>query len=144
MLDQEILSRIETKSKSKETQSDSDFVRSVLLLIEPRLAGWQPRPAVLCPVMIMTFTMRRESREEVGHRAWLDTGNGGPLTACTLIDISPSGAKLAIDDAAELPECFSLRLNRYGSPNFSCRIVWRNIRVVGVTFIKAVNEMAGR
>jgi len=85
----------------------------------------------------MTFTMRRESREEVGHRAWLDTGDGGPLLACTLIDISPSGAKLAIDDAAQLPETFALQLTRYGHPHFSCRVVWRNASALGVAFAKA-------
>lgn len=84
----------------------------------------------------MTFTMRRESREEVGHRAWLDTGDGRPLLACTLIDISPSGAKLEVDDAAQLPQTFSLRLTRYGHPNFSCRVVWRNTNALGVTFAK--------
>jgi PilZ domain-containing protein len=91
----------------------------------------------------MTFTMRRESREEVGHRAWLDTGDGRPLVTCTLIDMSPSGAKLAIDEAAQLPEAFGLRLTRDGHPTISCRVVWRNANALGVAFAKA-NEKAGR
>lgn len=92
----------------------------------------------------MTFSMRRESREEVGHRAWLDTGDGRPLLTCTLIDMSPSGAKLAIDEAAQLPEAFELRLTRDGHPSIVCRVVWRNANALGVTFAKAVNEIAGR
>lgn len=83
----------------------------------------------------MTFTMRRESREEVGRRAWLETGDG--TLDCTLIDISPSGAKIEIDGAARLPEAFSLRLTRYSRPNFSCRVVWRSANEIGVTFTKA-------
>ena len=94
--------------------------------------------------MIMTFTMRRESREEVGHRAWLDTGDGGPLFACTLVDISPSGAKLSLDAAEQIPETFGLQLTRYGHPRFSCRTVWRSSNMLGVTFAKAANEIAGR
>ena len=86
--------------------------------------------------MIMTFTMRRESREEKGHRAWLDTGAGGALVSCTLLDISQSGAKLAIDEFDQIPETFSLRLTRYGHPRFSCRTVWRNCNTIGVTFAR--------
>jgi len=62
----------------------------------------------LMEVLIMTFTMRRETREEMGHRAWLDTGDGGPLVICTLVDISPSGAKLALEETHQIPDTFSL------------------------------------
>jgi PilZ domain len=82
----------------------------------------------------MSFTMRRESREEMGHRAWLDTGEGGPLVACTLVDISQSGAKLAFDAADRIPDRFCLRLTRYGQKRFSCRTVWRSSNALGVTF----------
>jgi PilZ domain-containing protein len=84
----------------------------------------------------MTFTMRRESREEKGHRAWLDTGEGGPLLACTLVDISASGAKLSLDAIDRIPETFGLRLTRYGHPRFVCRTVWRNSNTIGVTFAR--------
>jgi len=92
----------------------------------------------------MTFTMRRESRDEVGRRAWLDAGDGSALFVCTLIDISPSGAKLATGDVARIPETFGLRLTRYGHPNFSCRVVWRSDNALGVAFTKAVNETPRR
>ena len=84
--------------------------------------------------MFMTFTMRRESREDKGHRAWLDTGEGGPLLTCTLVDISASGAKLSLDASDEIPDTFSLRLTRRGQPRFACRMVWRNANPIGVTF----------
>jgi PilZ domain len=82
----------------------------------------------------MTFTMRRENREEMGHRAWLDTGGGGPLVACTLVDISPSGAKLLFDATDQIPDSFCLQLTRYGQQRFSCRTVWRSSNTIGVTF----------
>lgn len=84
----------------------------------------------------MTFTMRRESREDKGHRAWLDTGEGGPLLACTLVDISASGAKLSLDVIDQIPETFSLRLTRYEQPRFACRTVWRNSNTIGVVFAR--------
>jgi hypothetical protein len=86
--------------------------------------------------MPMTFTMRRESREDKGHRAWLDTGEGGPLLACTLVDISASGAKLSLDVIDQIPETFSLRLTRYEQPRFACRTVWRNSNTIGVVFAR--------
>jgi PilZ domain len=81
---------------------------------------------------VVTFKMRRESREEVGRRAWLDAD--GALLNCTVIDISPSGAKLAIDAADLVPETFKLRLTRYGHPRYPCRVVWRASNTIGVTF----------
>ncbi|HEX4043538.1 MAG TPA: PilZ domain-containing protein [Xanthobacteraceae bacterium] len=89
----------------------------------------------------MNFTMRRESRKDVGRRAWLDIGDGGPLQVCTLIDISPSGAKLAIDDAAQVPQTFRLHLTRDGHPDFSCWIVWRSSDAVGISFAPAAHDM---
>jgi hypothetical protein len=86
--------------------------------------------------IVMTFTMRRETREEKGQRAWLDIGGGGALVACTLIDISPSGAKLEIESNDRIPETFWLRLTRYGHPRFSCRTVWRSSNAIGVTIEK--------
>lgn len=84
----------------------------------------------------MTFTMRRESRQEKGHRAWLDTGEGRPLLVCTLVDISQSGAKLSLDAIDQIPETFSLRLTRDGHPRFACRTVWRNSNMIGVAFAR--------
>lgn len=107
-------------------------------MLLPIYRGWQGDNRFLrfFPGMHMTFTMRRESREEVGHRAWLDTGDGSPPLACTLIDISPSGAKLATGDAMAIPDTFDLRLTRYGHPNFLCRVVWRSDNALGVTLTK--------
>jgi hypothetical protein len=84
----------------------------------------------------MTFTMRRERREEKSQRAWLDTGEGGPLVGCTLLDISPSGAKLELDANERIPETFFLQLTRYGHQHFSCRTVWRSSNMIGVTIAK--------
>lgn len=81
----------------------------------------------------MTFTMRREHREEKGQRVWLDIGEGSPLIACTLLDISPSGARLEFDANERIPETFCLKLTRYGGRRLSCRTVWRNSNMIGVT-----------
>ncbi len=84
----------------------------------------------------MTFTMRREHREEKTQRAWLDTGDGGPIVPCTLLDISPGGAKLELDAPERIPETFCLRLTRYGRQRLSCRTVWRSANMIGVAIMK--------
>lgn len=84
---------------------------------------------------LMTFQLRREDRAEVSRRAWLDTGDGGPLVNCTLVDISESGAKIAIDEVDTVPETFTLWLSRYGYPRYSCRVVWRDCDAIGVRFV---------
>lgn len=78
--------------------------------------------------------MRRQSREEVSRRAWIERTSDGPPLSCTVIDISPSGAKIEVDDAMQLPDEFAIRLTRSGQPNFSCKVVWRNTTAVGVRF----------
>jgi PilZ domain len=82
----------------------------------------------------MAFQMRREGREAVDRQAWLDAGDGSPLVVCTLVDISGSGAKLALDEVNRIPETFKLWLSRYGHPKYACRIVWRRTGAIGVKF----------
>jgi hypothetical protein len=82
----------------------------------------------------MNFQMRREERQDVGRPAWLDPGDGGALVRCTLIDISESGAKIAIEEGEQVPESFNLCLSRWRHPRYACRVVWRNALAIGVTF----------
>lgn len=82
----------------------------------------------------MTFQMRREGREEIGRRAWLDVGGDGLLFNCTVLDLSENGAKLGIDAIDQLPTTFDLLLTRKGQPRYSCQVVWRRSDAVGVKF----------
>ena len=81
----------------------------------------------------MTFQMRREKREEVTCQAWLDLGDKRSRVQCTVVDISHSGAKIALDDVDGIPATFGLVLSR--KQHFYCKIVWRSSNTVGVSFI---------
>jgi hypothetical protein len=83
---------------------------------------------------IMTLGMRQEPRNTVYKRAWISVGEGLPLRDCTVIDISDSGAKLALENIDEIPREFSLRLSRYGHQYYPCRIVWSKLNTIGVRF----------
>jgi PilZ domain len=82
----------------------------------------------------MPFSMRQEPRDTVYRPAWISVGDGLPLRNCMLIDISDTGAKLALEDIDEIPDTFSLWLSRRGHPRYSCRIVWSGQNTVGVKF----------
>jgi len=83
----------------------------------------------------MSLRMRQDNRNRVDRIAWISVGDGRPLRNCTLIDISNSGAKLALDEEVEeIPDIFSLWLSRHGHPRYSCRVVWSHQNKIGVQF----------
>jgi len=82
----------------------------------------------------MSFNMRKDPRDKIERPAWISFGGSLPLQKCTLIDISDSGAKLALDDIGQLPDKFNLWLSRHGHPRYVCRIVWRGRNTIGVQF----------
>src|ERR1700722_971293 len=81
-----------------------------------------------------TFNVASDTIEQP---AWIHVGDSSALRNCTLIDISDSGAKLALDDIEDindLPGKFSLWLSRHGHPRYTCRIVWSDHKTIGVKF----------
>jgi hypothetical protein len=82
----------------------------------------------------MAFRMRQDNRNKVDRVAWISVGDGLPLRNCTLIDISGSGAKLALEKDYDIPDIFSLWLSRHGHPRYSCRVVWSHQNKIGVQF----------
>jgi hypothetical protein len=82
----------------------------------------------------MPFCMRQEPRNTINRPAWISVGDGLPLRNCTLIDISDSGAKLALENIEEIPEKFSLWLSRHGHPCYACQVVWSRQDSIGVQF----------
>jgi len=57
-----------------------------------------------------------------------------PPRACTLLDVSQSGARVMLDQAEELPDRFVLLLSANGGARRRCRVIWRDGTTLGVTF----------
>jgi hypothetical protein len=58
--------------------------------------------------------------------------------ACTLLDVSDSGARLHLDgplDGLELQE-FLLKLSAIGNAHRRCKLVWKDGNYVGVRFLE--------
>jgi hypothetical protein len=52
---------------------------------------------------------------------------------CKVVDISESGARIAISGTIELPRQFSIAFASTARP---CQLVWRNGTMAGVKFLK--------
>ncbi|MGA2894101.1 MAG: PilZ domain-containing protein [Xanthobacteraceae bacterium] len=92
----------------------------------------------------MTFNLRHDLRNVINRPAWISVGDGVPLLKCTLIDLSDSGAKLALESTDDIPDRFSLWLSRDGQQSFSCRIVWCERTALGVQFSCAADAASAR
>jgi hypothetical protein len=89
---------------------------------------------------IMPFYMRQDVRNLISRTAWISVGDVLPLIKCKLIDLSDSGAKLALEDIEGLPDRFSLWLSRQGCPRYTCRLVWSRENIIGVHFSSAADD----
>jgi hypothetical protein len=78
--------------------------------------------------------LRRSARRTVSYPARIDAGDGSPSYACTLADISQTGAKLNAAVGSVLPDEFTLLL---GGAHRKCRVVWRTEKQIGVRFVSA-------
>ena len=55
--------------------------------------------------------------------------------ACTLIDVSKTGAKLSLGEQRRLPEIILLSLTGNGGAIRKCAVAWQNAFEIGVRFI---------
>lgn len=85
----------------------------------------------------MSTDKRQRPRKLLNLPAWIEVGADARPQRCTLIDMSDSGARLAVDDIECLPDKFHLALSKFGRPRQSCNIVWRRHDEIGIEFIAA-------
>jgi PilZ domain len=88
----------------------------------------------------MNFRTRQDRRDKILQPAWISVGDDRPLRNCIAIDISNSGAKLALEYVDELPDKFSLWMSRHGDPRYTCRIAWREQTTIGVEFLHSPQD----
>ena len=56
------------------------------------------------------------------------------ILACTVHDVSETGARIETSRADAVPDRFTLLLTPMGFPRRECRVVWRREGFLGVTF----------
>jgi hypothetical protein len=82
----------------------------------------------------MAGDKRRSARRDIRHVAVVFRGDGTRIS-CTLSDISATGARLELEDPAELPDEFVLYLSSNGRARRRCKVVRRAPAHAGVMFV---------
>lgn len=78
--------------------------------------------------------LRGSARKDLQYRAWVDAGDGSPPRICMVLDISKTGARIAVENSAEIPQEFTLLLTGEGNVRRKCRVARRTEGEVGVQF----------
>jgi hypothetical protein len=79
--------------------------------------------------------LRKSARKDLQHPAWVDAGDGSSPRSCTMSDVSQTGARLTIENPADVPDEFTLLLTGDGSVRRQCRVMRRIDREIGVQFL---------
>jgi hypothetical protein len=80
------------------------------------------------------FNRRRYPRRTANEAVWIEKVPA-ILERCTLVNVSETGARLAISDVYDLPVSFALHLTRESDGARRCRIIWQRDHEVGVEFL---------
>jgi len=84
----------------------------------------------------MEANRRKSIRRAIGYRAKIVASDGSWDRDCRVLDVSQTGAKLALDQATELPQHFILALSIQGNATRRCRLMWTADCQIGVRFEK--------
>jgi PilZ domain len=84
----------------------------------------------------MAAAKKREARKSLGRTAWVTLEGGFAARQCVVQDISTSGAKIVLDDAATLPAKVRLAFARDARTGRNCHVVWRRGKAAGIKFVR--------
>jgi hypothetical protein len=79
--------------------------------------------------------LRKSTRKDLQYPAWVDAGDGSSPVSCTMLDVSRTGARLAIENSNDIPAEFTLLLTGTGAVRRKCRVMRRSNGEIGVQFV---------
>jgi len=81
--------------------------------------------------------VQREPRRQLRNRVtWMSFGEGSAKRECTVLDVSPGGAKIVTDVAIDVRDRFGLTLMPEHPGLYECEVVWRRGKTYGVKFLQ--------
>jgi hypothetical protein len=80
---------------------------------------------------------RRAPRKGLGLTGLIVDAAELVIGSCKIVNISHTGAKLALDGPFEVPDSFILQLSAGGQVRRQCDVVWRAKQQIGVQFMMA-------
>jgi PilZ domain len=84
----------------------------------------------------MAAPRKRETRKLLGQPAWITLDGGFAARQCLVQDISSSGARISLDEAATLPAALRLAFARDARTGHKCQVIWRRGRSAGLKFVR--------
>jgi len=85
--------------------------------------------------------LRKSSRTKLKGAAWIRLAGGFAARQCEVLDISDTGARIAVPSQQLVPNAFSLALQR-GGQGRAARVKWRRGTEIGLEFTE--KSAAGR
>jgi PilZ domain len=80
--------------------------------------------------------VQRELRRHLNrHTGWISVDNGATNSGCTVLDVSPGGAKIVTDLGIDVGDRFELTLVPSRPRRMDCEVVWRRDTTYGVKFL---------
>jgi hypothetical protein len=80
---------------------------------------------------------RRHVRRPVHLAAKINVGRS--LRDCTVLDLSDSGARVAIRAPHEVPDTIAICMSPRGFPIRPCKVIWRSDKEIGIEFLDQVD-----
>ena len=81
---------------------------------------------------------RKSTRHRVEQLVLMKSVEGAIIGQCTMLDISPGGARLKLSEEAAVPDLFTLLLSKLdGKLKRHCVVAWRKDKQLGVRFVTA-------
>lgn len=77
----------------------------------------------------------REPRRKQNTRAWITFPGSFGIVECSVLDMSPSGAKLSVTGAERLGPRFALTFSVSSRQGRACEVRWRKGSLIGVRFV---------
>ena len=80
--------------------------------------------------------VQRELRRHLSrHTGWISTDNDATRHDCTVLDVSPGGARVVTDMGIDIGDKFGLTLVPSRPQSRYCEVVWRRGTTFGVKFL---------
>ncbi|MGE0752845.1 MAG: PilZ domain-containing protein [Variibacter sp.] len=85
----------------------------------------------------MHYNKRKERRRQIKHAGRIISVDGVLSISCIVLDISESGARIAVENPADVPEEFILSFVDNARVSRLCQQVWRSDHHLGIKFTAA-------
>jgi hypothetical protein len=80
--------------------------------------------------------VQREPRRQMkGRSAWLTLDDGATRQECSVLDVAPGGARIAVDAEFDVGDTFELALVASHDKRQRCEVVWRRESTFGIKFL---------